>query len=179
MGFEPYTIFLVPKQLSPSITDRSKSSVQQVIGELRQKWPSVRLDEEELGCLSYPPIPGEVYLVHETMQGLIQILLTPSQGEITVSVRFAYCNPRSVYKPFMDIIAWLMERYEMYASVMASDDIPDLTDPQKVEDVLVPSMDYNRRLWQTDTGTSEEAILRTGDAVARFVTPHSFAGALV
>ena len=70
------------------------------------------------------------------------MLLTPSLGQVGVSVRFAYCNPRSIYSPFLTSITWLMENYKMYAYVMASDSLPDLTNPQDVERILIPSMDY-------------------------------------
>jgi hypothetical protein len=32
-------------------------------------------------------------------------------------------------------------------------------------------MDYNRRFWQMDARTEEEAVLRPGEAMARFITP--------
>ena len=177
MGFEAYTVVLVPKQTFLAGTGQSIPVAQNLVKDLLQRWPLIRSDEEELKCLSYPLMPGQVCLVYETAQGLFQ-MLTPGRGQVTVSIRFAYCNPRTVYKPFIEIIVWLMERYEMCASVMASDDISDLTDFQQAEDVLIPSMDYNRRLWQADVGTNEEAILRPGDAIIRFMSPHYLSAAL-
>ena len=70
-----------------------------------------------------------------------------------------------------------MTRYELYCRVD-----PDLAPEQQgVEDkvcdvhnlrtVLIPSMDYNRKFWQSDAQTEEEAILRPGDAVERFIMP--------
>ncbi len=171
MGFESYTVVLTPQRMTLPAADRNVTGVQQIVGELQQKWPVIRLDEEELSSRSSPPAKGEACLVYETAQGLFQVLLTPSQGQVSVSVRFAYCNPRAVYRPFIEVVSWLMERYRMQAYVMASDSIPDLTDPRKVAATLIPSMDYNRSLWQTDVRTTEEVVLRPAEAVERFVSP--------
>lgn len=181
MGFESYTVILLPQQTALPGTDRGIDTVQQIVGDLRQKWPVIRLDEEEaeLHSLSFPLTKGESCLVYETAEGLFQMLLTPSGMQVSISLRFAYCNPRTVYQPFSEVTAWMMKRYQRDASVMASDDLPDLTNPQDVERILIPSMDYNRRLWQADVRTDEEAILRPGDAIVRFMSPHYLNAALV
>jgi hypothetical protein len=179
MGFEAYTVHLVPCSYSPLATGQQTDAIQRIVNDLRQKWPVLRSDETELRSLVCPLVPGEACLVYQTAQGLIQIMLTPCRGQASVSLRFAYCNPRSVYQPFTAMIAWLMERHQMHGYVMASDKLPDLSNPQEVETVLVPSMDYNRRLWQQDAGTSEEAILRPGEAIERFISVENLSPVLV
>jgi|GEM_PF-1212917 len=181
MGFESYTVVLTPKQAALPAADPSMTGVQQVVEDLRQKWPVIYFDEAEaeLRSHSFPLTKGEVCLVYETAQGLFQMLLTSSRGRISVSARFAYCNPHAVYQPFIEVISWLMAHYRMSAYVMASDSIPDLADPDKVAAVLIPSMDYNRSLWQADARTGEEAILRPAEAIERFISPHSLTATLV
>lgn len=171
MGFEAYTVLLVPCPTSPLVTGSHAGTVQRLVNEMRQEWPDIRMDEEELDCRTYPPQPGEAFLVYETSLGLFQIMLGLHQEQVTASVRFAYCNLRSVYRPFTSVIAWLMERYGMRGYTMAADQSQDLNDPQEVLTVLKPSMDYNRHLWQIDAGTSEEAGLRPGEAIERFILP--------
>ena len=181
MGFESYTVVLTPRQIALPGTDRSMDTVPQMVGDLRQRWSVIRLDEKEveLRSLNFPLAEGEVCLVYETAQGLFQLLLTPYRKQVSISLRFAYCNPRTVYQPFIRVTTWMMERYQRCASVMASDDVPEVNNPQEVESVFIPSMDYNRRLWQADARTSEEAILRPGDAIVRFISPHYLGAALV
>jgi hypothetical protein len=112
----------------------------------------------------------------ETTIGIIQLSaqLDIAKSSLVLVMRFAYCNPRSIQELFCDIASWLMQRYQLYCHVVA-----DLAPEQQSESdniysaaqvclLLMPSMDYNRRLWQLDIGTGEEAILRPGDAVARF-----------
>lgn len=174
MGFESYTVVLTPQQRGFLGTDESQLTVQQVVGDLRKKWPAIRLDEEEaeLRSLNFPLAEKEICLVYETAQGLFQLLLTPYHKQVSVSLRFAYCNPRTVYKPFLEVAAWMMKHYQLSASIMASDDTPEVNNPQEVESIFIPSMDYNRRLWQADARTGEEAILRPGDAIVRFISPY-------
>lgn len=180
MGFEAYTVVLDPKLLPlAAANEGNKTDIQQMAEELQEKWPVIHLDEVELRSHAFPSIIEETCLVYETTQGLFQLLLTPAQGQISVSARFAYCNPRSIYPPFLDVVSWLMENYALKAYVMASDDVPELTDWREIESVLAPSMDYNRRLWQADVGTSQEAALRPGDAIERFVHPRSLSVSLV
>lgn len=171
MGFEAYTVLLVPCPTSLLAAGHRTTSVQSLVNELRQEWPDIHTDEQELLCRPYAPKSEEAFLVYETTRGLFQIMLSPHQGQTRASLRFAYCNPRSVYQPFTSVIVWLMERYGMRGSTMASDQSQDLNDPQEVLTVLTPSMDYNRRLWQTDAGTNEEAGLRPGEAIERFISP--------
>ena len=173
MGFEAYTVVLDPCEKLTVETGRVDAAVQRLVGDLQRQWPVIRLDEVEMYRRPCPLVQGEVRLVYETAQGLLQLLLTPSCGQVSVSVRFAYCNPRNIYQPFVEIITWLMENYKLNGYVMASDDLPDVTDSQEVESLLIPSMDYNRRLWQADAGTSEEAILRPVEAIKRFIVPRS------
>lgn len=102
--------------------------------------------------------------------------LYPLEGSL-ISLRFAYTNPRSVYEPVFDFIGWAMCTYNLYCQV-----VPDLApgqqpgiqiihDARDVRSTLLPCIEYNRKLWQMDADTEEEAILRPGDAVARFITP--------
>ena len=179
MGFEAYTVVLDPCEKPAVEADRVEAAVQSLVSDLQRQWPVIRLDEAEMRRHPCPLVQGEVRLVYETQQGLLQLLLTPSLGQVSVSVRFAYCNPRSVYQPFIEIITWLMESYKLNGYVMASDDVPDLIASQEVKPLIIPSMDYNRRLWQADAGTSEEAILRPVEAINRFIKPRIHSVTLV
>ena len=85
-------------------------------------------------------------------------------------------NPRSIYEPFCDVAALLMRHFdcachcgEAYPPEMR--DAPhDITSGDWLRDILIPSMDYNRAFWEQGAQTTDTAILRPGDAVARFVT---------
>lgn len=177
MGLEAYTVLLTPRSSSPLVIGHYAASIQSLVSEMQREWPDIHRDEEEHLCQPYPPQREEAFLFYETRLGLFQIMLTPHREGVTASVRFAYCNPRSVYRPFTSVIAWLMEQYGMCGYTMASDRSQELNDPYAVLTVLTPSMDYNRHLWQLDAGTSEEAILSPGRAIERFILPRCLSAA--
>jgi hypothetical protein len=180
MGFEEYSVLVYPKEDSPLASGGDSATLDRVVTEVQAEWPVFHPDEVEMAHLVYPKRAEEVYLVYETAEGLIQMVvrLNPAQNNsIRFSLRFAYSNPRSVYQLFCAMVEWLIQHYQMYCHVE-----PDLAPEQKdvsdeidqaedVRSVLIPSMDYNRKLWQIDAQTEEEAILRPGDAVARFIYP--------
>ena len=146
---------------------------------IQAQWPEFHPDEVEIARLYEPLQPNERIFVHETTVGLIQLStrLDLSNACLEVAMRFAYCNPPRVEVPFCEMVEWLMQRYQLYCHI-ASDLAPEHQDEpdnvyavEKARSLLLSSMDYNRRLWQLDAGTSEEAVLRPGDAVARFIAP--------
>jgi hypothetical protein len=180
MGFEEYSVLVCPKEGSPLYSNNSVAALNQVALEIEAEWPEFHPDDVEMAHLANTKRAEEDFWVYETSEGLIQLImrLNPDQGHsIRFSLRFAYSNPRSVYRPFCAMVEWLMQHYRMVCHV-----VPDLAPEQKgVSDnidqadqvcaILIPSMDYNRRLWHLDAGTDAEAILRPGDAVARFIFP--------
>jgi hypothetical protein len=180
MGFEDYQVLICPEKHSPLWADNDMATLERIAVDIQIRWPEFHTDDVAVAHLQYPPRPEEAFLIYDTPAGLFQMLIMLNRREnncVTISLRFAYCNPRSVYEPFCAVIEWLMRRYAMYCSVMrdlapGQEGVSDeITDAGAVCAVLVPSMDYNRRLWQLDAGTEEEAVLRPGEAIARFVAP--------
>lgn len=155
-------------------------ALSRVVTELQAEWPCIQPDAVERNSRPYGPGPDEIFLMHHTSDGLIQInpqLARRKHDVATFSLRFAYCNPRTVYEPFCALIEWLMRRYHMFCH-NCRDLAPeqrglsdDIDDPADVRRMLVPSMDYNRALWQLDFGR-EEAAVRPDEALVRFVLPH-------
>ena len=135
---------------------------------LKCQWPEFQPDDQNYD------VGYEKIYVYQTSAGLIQLLACCNGG---LTLRFAYSNPRSVYMPFCAITEWLMRSYG-FTCHLHSEPAPiqqgvsrEITEPEQVCATLIPSMDYNRRLWQGDAGTEEEAILRPGHAIMRFITP--------
>ena len=179
MSFEAFEVHLHPLPVSCLYADNTLIELNALMCDIQAQWPNFRPDEVEIGRLFEPLQANETLYVHETTKGLIQLSaqLDTAKGSLILVLRFAYCNPRNVQELFCSIVSWLMQRYQLYCHVAAdlapehrneSDNIYSL---RQVNSLLIPSMDYNKRLWQLNTGTSEEAILRPGDAVARFVAP--------
>lgn len=178
MGFEDYCVLVCPKNDSPLRSGNTEQAIGKLVGEVMKKWPAFSFDEIELEHLQYPKRRKDAFLVFETDQGLFQMLISLHKpGYIIFSVRFAYCNPRTIYEPFCEVVAWLMRKYKMYCQIMRDlapqqgDILKEIDVISDVPAVLTPSMDYNRRLWQLDAETEEEAILRPGEAIARFIAP--------
>jgi hypothetical protein len=176
MGFESFTVTLTPCQDSPIRVQQDAESMAALAEEIRCHWPSLRPDDRERDEIAQYPQPGDVFLFSETDSGLYQMLLQVCKDEsVHISLRFALCNPRTVYDPFCQITAWLMHRYKLRCHdliyVPPSENGIDFCDPKKVAETLIPSMDENQRLWQLDAGTEEEAALRPGDAFVQIYFP--------
>lgn len=179
MSFEAFEVHLYPRPDSRVRCTEDLATVKALVNEVQTKWPQFRLDEVEITRMFEPLRANEALLVYETSEGLIQlgIRLERAQSSVVFSLRFAYCNPVSVYEPFCNMVEWLMRCYGLYCHV-----VPDLAPKQQglsdniasaesVRAILVPSMDYNRQLWKLDANSEEEAILRPGEAVERFIVP--------
>lgn len=179
MSFEAFEVHLHPTPVSCLYSDNTLTDLNALMCDLQVQWPDFRPDEIETGRLFEPLQANERLYVHETTRGLLQLSaqLDTATGSLMLVLRFAYCNPYSVQELFCSIVSWLMQRYQLYCHV-AADLAPEhqgesdtIYSPTQVGSLLMSSMDYNRRLWQLDTGTSAEAILRPGDAIARFIAP--------
>ena len=180
MSFEEYAVNLYSQPQSALRTINDLAKFRAFVGELRREWPMFCPDEVEMGRLFPPKRAGEEILVSETIEGLFQVLLNfrdTDGGSVGIRLRYALANPRSVYEPFCAFTAWMMEHYNLCCDIESdlapeqqgiSDTICEVND---LRSILVPSMEYNRWLWQGDAQTEEDAILRPGDAVARFMTP--------
>ena len=169
MGFESYTVVLTPRPSSPLATGQNAQTLQMLVNEIMHDSRNICPDDEETRHLPYTPLCEESFLVYKTSLGLYQVLLEVHKQQINISLRFAHCNPRTIYKPFISMVTNLMGRYRLQSCKIASDDSLNLYDPQTVEMVLTSSMDYNRHLWQEDAGTNQEDILRPGEALERFI----------
>lgn len=184
MSFEAFEVYLYPAHSAQNKEGSETAlsggtTLNELAQELQKQWPALRIDALEINR-AYPTFAQNVRVfVYELPQGLFQLTAQHDDANacLTFALRFAYCNPRSIYHPFCGVVSWLMRHYDLNCLVV-SDLAPgqeslsdEITDPDKVCDVLVASMDYNRRLWQLDTHTEENAILRPGDAMARFVAP--------
>lgn len=155
-------------------------SLHRAVEAIRAARSELQYDDLEISRL-YPPTDWWMpILVHESPQGLFQIsfgLQGKEDDELYVFMRFAYCNPRSVYVPFCEVAALLMRMFDLQC--LCDEDYPEeMKDaPHVIEnsdwllDILAPSMDLNKSYWHSDAETTEEAILRPGDAVARFIVP--------
>lgn len=184
MRFQAFEVWLHPIvaarkviRAETGISVSANAALDALMHELYQQWPALCLDALE-SSLAYPPLADNVRIfVYESPEGLFQLTAQHDDANdcLTFALRFAYCNPRSIYHPFCAMVSWLMRRYNLLCHVVSglapSQEglSKEITDPEKVCDVLTASMDYNRRLWQLDTHSEEDAILRPGDAMARFV----------
>lgn len=180
MSFEEYNVFLCPKELSSIRRNQNLEDLAGISSALLAQFPEIKLDTYPLDHLEYPSRQEELFHVYQSQAGIIEIVLNLNKREgccINISLRFAYCNPRIIYEPYCSIIEWLMARYSMYCEVMrdlapsqeCGADTIDKSD--NVRAALIPSMDYNRKLWQLDAGSEEEAILRPGQAIERYMEP--------
>ena len=180
MGFEDYQVTLHPQPNTRLSSGGTPELTVTLACEIQQTWSAFAPDDVERAYEERAARPGDVFLAYETAHELFQLKLSLDAGRgsgVTFSLRFAYCNPRSVYEPFCQVITALMSRYELICHP-APDFAPsdagqpaDITLPSDVRRLLTPSMDYNRRFWFLDAGTDEEAPLRPGDAIARFIMP--------
>ena len=181
MGFEDYSVLMRPKGKAAATSVDKVATISKVVNEVRAEWPELQYDDAALELVSYRPTSNEVFLVNESSLGLFQVRIAysffnSSDSYLEFDLRFAYCNPRTVYIPFCDFIEWSMQKYKLNCVIMRDlapnfvfDGKDIIEDTQNVRPTLLPSMDYNRKLWQIDVGTSEEAILRPEEALARFV----------
>lgn len=169
MGFESYTVSLSSRPGAPHTNCQNADNISHLTRELMQCWPEICPDDIEMSELPYPAQPGETFLVYEGLNGVFQIMLSQSQERIKASVRFAYCNPRSVYLPFAAVVAWLIRTQKMQGGTLVSEQNLDLTSAKDVLKILTPSMEANRRLWFRDAETEEEACLRPEEAIERFI----------
>lgn len=179
MGARDYQVILSPVPDSnpgsdSSVGQRTLDDVLAVASALQTRWSAIKPDEKA----SYNA-DREYALVYETETELFQILvmLEWHNRYVYVSLRFAYCNPRSIYDPFCTLIEWLMYRYHLdcmpmrelgrsvEGTVIAAYPIKD---PAEIRSVLIPSMDHMRNNWQQWIGSSEEAKLRPWEARVHF-----------
>ena len=181
MGFESYSIVLCPNENSPLRRNQTAETLQTLAAELQERWTEFQVDTVALAHLEYPQHSGEMFLIYESAAGLFQAQLrlnASAENAVNLSLRFAFCNPPSVYEPFFAVTEWLMQYYALYCEVMSNlapeqADITDIIEtPDALRAVLLPSIEYNRRLWQLDAGTNAEAILRPNEAIACFIAPH-------
>lgn len=179
MGFEDYTVVLYPSRVSLLWTVDGKEAVEKLRVSLLKCWTEIHVDDVEMAHLQYRTNDEESFLVYESPHGLIQILIKTRKEDhdvVIVSIRFAYCNPKRIVDLFINIVIWLMDTFSMECYVLR-DFAPEqreakdrLTKTEDIRSVLEPSIEYNRKLWQKDAGY-EEACLRPGEALARFISP--------
>ena len=178
MGFESFSVLL-----SPLDADDDTITAQRLVSQAKRQWPDLRTDALTSSEREKASGRGEIYLLRETSGGLMQMIAWREKAScaVRVELRFAYCNPTSIDAPFCEMTAWLMRKYRMRCHV-APDLAPeqanvsdDMDGPDNVSEILLPSIAYNRRLWQADADTMETAALRPGDAIAKFIAPRLLA----
>ncbi len=161
MGVEAFTVLLIPSQNSTQYQS-GVVILNQMAEDMRQYSTSITSDDKAA-------VPYGTNLCYETPTELFQIkLFLTDHDAVHVSLRFAYCNPQSVDKPFCDIIEWIMTNYTMECYVIsnldpAQDEAEEnekILTVDKVRPILIPAIQYNRRLWQQYAGTDEVAALR-------------------
>jgi len=180
MGFESYTVWLSPQRYPASEARNNESTADGVARAIIARWPEICNDDLQLADLPYVKKDDEIFLIHKSPLGWIQILIEPnsSRNAANISLRFAYCNPRTVVGPFCDMIKWAMRKYGTDCFAMSdfprehAEHIGEITDPEEVYRLLVPSIDYNRKLWHLDAQSEEEVCCSPGEAVERFIMPH-------
>jgi len=179
VSFEAFEVHLHPIGAS-CLCSADPAKMEEVLCVVQAQWPEFHPDEVEIARLYKPLQLNERLLVYETAVGLIQLSarLDVANGRLVLAMWFAYCNPRRVEELTCNMVEWLMHRYQLYCHISADlapehqGEPDDVYATEKVRSLLLSSMDYNRRLWQLDAGNGEEAVLRPGDAVARFIAPH-------
>ena len=165
MSFEAFNIYLTPIEQSL----RQLANVEEIAEEIPARFPALRPDTEEAS-------EGNTrWFVSETECGLFQVgVYENGANSVRFVMQYALSNPRSVYAPFCACASELMQTYGLSLHVGAdappNQNLPDeITDTEDLCSLLLPAMDYNRFLWQSDMQTTEEIALRPGNAVARFL----------
>lgn len=178
MGFECYTVCLLPVRACQSHIRGSAEAVRSMGEAMIKMWPGICCDYLEVADLPHVRAADHEYLIYKSPLGCIQILLEPGENDsVVTSLRFAYCNPRTVVSPFCDMIIWSMKKFGTRCDIMSNLDpgqdcqLKGITDPDAVRGVVGPSVDYNRRAWQRDAGSSDELCCSPGEAVAHFIYP--------
>ena len=174
MAFEAFSVIL-----SPINAEDERMAAGYLVAQMKRRWRGLETDTLELAGRAFTRPHGEIFLARSMAVGLIQLAVwrEKSSCAVQIELRFAYCNTHSIYEPFCEMTAWLMRRYQLRCHI-----VPDLApeqqgvsddfdDPDKTREILTPSMDYNHQLWQEDAGTDATAVLRPGDALAKFIAP--------
>ena len=183
MSFEEFRVGVVPKPELPLASGCDVVLFRQVVRDLLARWDDLRPDADDSYRFFSPKDEREEFLVHESEAGLFQVkvlLGNVRPDTISFHLRVAYSNPRTVLIPFFAVVEDLMLRYAMCATcsepVLSSADARHtIDDAEAVHATFAPRFDFNKAFWHDDVQTGKEAILRPGDAVARFVTPQLIA----
>lgn len=165
MSFEAFEIILTP--IEQSLWQSAR--LEEIAEEIPARFPMLRSDTQEVS-------EGNTrWFVSETECGLFQVgVYDNGANSVRFVMQYALSNPRSVYAPFCSCASELMRTYGLSLHVGAdtppNQKLPDeIMETQDLCNLLLPAMDYNRFLWQSDMQTNEEIALRPGDAVARFL----------
>lgn len=182
MGFEDYSVILLPTEAVTLQQDDNAWTLDDAENELRMMNSFIVEDKIAISkTLNIDNIHNR-YMCYNTDTEIFQILLNSDTrgSSIRYSLRFAYCNPRTIYLPFCKIVRCIMQRHQLSCYVMRDLDPSTQTtkkdkavieDPSLIEAVLVPSIDHNRLFWQADAKTTEEAALRPEEAIEHFIVP--------
>lgn len=168
MGFESFYVQLDPSEHSSLSRKAEVETFFRLTKEIRCAWPV--LVAERIDGTS-------ATLTYKTKEGLFLLSLFESNRTFRFGMEVAYCNPKTVIEPFCRLTEDLMERYALSCHIGTDlspeqdANLSDFSDPSLVRKVVPSAWEYNRRLWQLDAGTDEEAILRPGEAIAHFITP--------
>ena len=120
--------------------------------EVHEVWPEFRYEHEIPTCAPARHY-SETNLIWETSESLFHVAFGMSEGpedEVSVSMWFSYGSSRALYLPFCDVAAFVMRRFNLVCHC-AEGYPPDLRDapreiedPDRLRDILVPSMDYGQ-----------------------------------
>ena len=177
MSFEEFRVSVIPQPGSPFAKGCDVTLFRHVVRDIQTIWPAIKPDTIETMRLFSPKEEREELLVHQTEAGLFQLTVlwgNVRPDTISIHLRLAYCNPCTIYAPFCSVVEELMRRYKMcaYCSEPAppgADARETLCQHKDIRAVIIPRIVYGKVLWYSDVQSAEEAILRPGDAVARFV----------
>ena len=177
MGFEDYQVYLTDS--AHTDPGASRCTRDRITQSLLEEWKQIHLDDNSVEQSEYPQWSGRTYLLFETSEHLFEMCVSEDGNlRVAISLRFALCNPPSLYEDFCHVVGWLMKTYG-FECVVARDLDPALPsrrdiarDPAEFYALFDQSVGYNRLLWEQDAGTTESRKLRPEEAVYElFLTP--------
>ena len=170
MGSIDYQVMLHPTSESKHSGGKSFDDIDLMAHEILNAWSEIRRDSS---------IHNDTYsipLVFDSEKEIFQILLGLDwqDSHVFVSLRFAYCNPKSIFESFCSVIEWLMANYQMQCQLMrrgnegsGNVDVAVVNFPNQIRGTLIPSMELMRNNWMLLPGATEAKLLPS-EALHRF-----------
>lgn len=164
MNVEEFRIRLKPPEDSTSKAFYDELSLHHAAEAVRAARSELQYDSVECSRIYSEPMHAEEILFYESPLGHFRIgfeLSGQNDDELSVSMSFEYCNPRSVYIPFLEVVELIMRQFglECHCDENYPADMKDaprvIAVPQWLLVLLAPIMNYNKDLWHSEAETIE------------------------